>query len=112
MTDYPKAVKRQLRELARRAYERELAGELNLLAQRFDAWRDGKISTSDLCEAIDRFHDGPSRELYARYDTPMLDVAVGYALATGTLQEADVPAEVRPYLVNAVALYRSLQEGR
>ena len=104
MSEYPKAVKRQLRELAGLAYERAMAKELGKLAERVAAWQAGSVSVWELDEAIHKYHQGPARELYSRYrggDEGMLVVG---ALHDGVLTDSEVPPAAKPYIAQLTAL--------
>jgi hypothetical protein len=112
MDEYPRSVKRQLRTLAALAYENELRQALLQLAGHVDAWRANQISAGELNERIHQYDTGLARELYSRYNnaSPVLQVAC--AIVEGILQESDIPAEVWPYLQNALAFYRGLDQER
>jgi hypothetical protein len=58
--EYPKRIKRELRELAGQAHENELERELEKLARHFDEWREGKINAASLTELIHRYHSAAS----------------------------------------------------
>jgi hypothetical protein len=45
-----------------------------------------------LSEIIHRFHQGPARELFVRYNTPHVEMAVAGAITTGVLD----PRRFRP----------------
>src|SRR6266496_3237140 len=109
MNDYPKSIKRQLRALADLAYERELKQALSGLAGQFDAWKQDRLSSSELSDLIHRFDSGVSRDLYKQYNSPRLDLQVAYAIVQGVLNQEDVPAEVWPYLQNALRFYQGLE---
>lgn len=72
---YSKTVYKKMRELSGKAYEKELRGELEKLAEQFQLWRDTRIDTWDLVEAVHKFHNGPAkktlytRSLIANWDT-------------------------------------------
>jgi hypothetical protein len=53
--------------------------------------RDRRVALSD---AIHRFHQGPSRQLFSKYDHSKLEFAVAHAIHRGLLskEEADVDA--------------------
>ncbi len=105
-----KAAKRQLRELAALAYERELAHELGSLERAFQGWRQGRIDAFELTNLIHRFHNGPARQLYDRYERGDRRLVVAGAVVTGIIDEAEVPEALRPYLGPAVAAISSLQD--
>ena len=111
MKEVPKAVKRSLRELAAVAQEEELRRALLPLAEAFEAWKAGKVTGGDLVEAIHRFHQGPARELYLRYDRPLLSSSVARAIVNGTLKKESVPAEVLEHLAGLLEFYRAEDEG-
>ena len=111
MPDQPKHIKRKLRELVGQAYENELAKELAGLAARFDEWRAGKISAGELSSLVHKYEIGPSRRLYSTYvDSSLLEVLIASAIVRGVIDEKDLPAEVMPYLQNALAFYREYIE--
>jgi hypothetical protein len=88
--DATKAQRRKLRELGAVAYERELSQELEQLECEFKRWRFGEINAFELSDAIHRFHQGPSRELFSKYDRQNLDFAVAHAIRRGLLSEDEV----------------------
>jgi hypothetical protein len=104
-----KKQKAELRRLAGMAYERELGRELERLQGRFDDWRGGTLSASELGDHVRRFHRGPAREVQGRYDAlkkPACQTA--WALASGTLEESEVDPELLELLRERVDAYRSL----
>ncbi len=107
-----KAAKRQLRELAALAYERELSRELALLERAFQDWRQGRISPFELSDLIHRFHNGPSRELYSFYHLGDNHLAVANALGAGVLDESEVPEAVRLELGPALAAFGRHRDER
>jgi len=52
MRDYPKRIKRLLREYSAEAYERELHRELTKLDRSFAEWRNGDIGSGELSHRI------------------------------------------------------------
>ena len=76
MNEYPKRIKRELKELAGQAYENELGRELGDLARHFDDWREGKIGASDLTELVHQYHNGPARELWKKYNGSFTELLV------------------------------------
>ena len=110
MQQYPKNIKRLLREYMAEAYERELHRELMKLDQCFAEWRDGKISNGELSYRVHRYEAGPSRELYKKYNYSPHDVNVAYAIVTGILKREEIPADLLEAISNLLAFYQSLKE--
>jgi hypothetical protein len=106
MDEYPKAIKRKLRELAAVAHERAVRAHLGQLAAEFDRWRAGALDTWELSDRIHRFHDGPSRDLFVQYTRVPAGMMVAQAIATGLLQEAEVDGKVREAIAGLVAMHR------
>jgi hypothetical protein len=92
--DLTKAQRRRLRELGGIAYERDLSEELAKLESEFRRWRAGEIDAFALSEAIHRFHQGPARQLFSKYEDSNLEFAVAQAIHRGLLskEEAGVDA--------------------
>lgn len=105
---FPKSVKRHLRQLANETYENELAKEMTKLAEQFEAWKQGHICAGDLNILIHDYHQGPSREMFARYNSRLGDdVLVAGAIARGLLKRDDIPEEVWPHIQGLTEFYRS-----
>ena len=104
-------VGRALRDLAAAAHEEELRRALLPLADAFDAWRAGRLSSGDLSERIHAFHQGPARELFARYDPRLVRFAVARAIHAGILPRESVPAEVLDFLAAALEFQAGRQDG-
>ncbi|MBI4630263.1 MAG: hypothetical protein HY740_00810 [Chloroflexi bacterium] len=102
--DYPKRIKHRIRELAGKAYERELSLCLQQLDGDFSEWRRGFITTFELVECIHNFHDKRSRELYKQYQLGEFDAAVANALAASILSEEEVEIEVKSALKNLIGM--------
>jgi hypothetical protein len=103
---YPKAVRRALRELAAKAHEVELGRELGKLEAEFAHWRSGELDAFELNGRIHAFHQGPSRELYSKYQALSPDTLVCLAVCRGGFQESDLPAEVLQHLQALLELQR------
>ena len=91
---YSKAIRKKFRELAAKAYERELDQHLAMLNQRFDEWRQKKMSGFELNDLIHEFHQGASRELWKTYNYLDADMAVSRAVGKGILKKEEVPEEL------------------
>ncbi len=79
------------------------------IAEAFKRWEQGELGSGDLSELIHRFHQGPARDLYLRYDTTHLEAPVAYAIATGVLDREAVPAEVLNHVAGMIQFYESEQ---
>jgi len=107
MADTPKRIKRLLREQAREAHEEELRRTLVPVAEAFKHWERDELGSGELSEIIHRFHQGPARELFVRYQTRHLEMAVAYAIAVGVLDRKKTPAELLDHLARALEFYGS-----
>jgi hypothetical protein len=106
LSQYPKAVRRQLRQLAARAYDAEQRVHLLELAQAFKDWEAGSLGGAELDERIHRYHAGPARELFNRYNSRTDDMQVACAIVTGLIPASEVSEEVRTALARPLAFYR------
>ena len=109
MADTPKRIKRLLREHGGQAHEEELRRALVPVAEAFKRWEHGQLGSAELSDIIHRFHQGPARELFVRYNTPHLEMAVAYAITVGVLDRQTIPAELLDHLARALAFYESQQ---
>jgi hypothetical protein len=99
--DLPKALKREIRELASVVHERLLAVELRRLDGEFVKWRAGEMDAFELSAVIHKFHEGLPRELWLKFnshDVRELGWYVSAALADRTMREDEVSVEVRQFL--------------
>jgi len=93
-----KAQRRRLRDLAELAYERELSRELSDLEADFARWRSGDTNAFDLSEAIHVFHQGPARELFARYGRSSQELVVAQAIHGGIISRDEAGAVMLKHL--------------
>lgn len=97
MPYHSKHIKKQLRELLAIAYKRELDAALSNLCKQFEAWQQNEMDCWDLNDAIHKFHDGISRDLYKQYvmsgnsDHGWL---VAHALDRKVLSREEIPDEI------------------
>ena len=96
--DIPKSLKRELRQLATAAYERELRRELEQLSDRFEAWKRGELDSFELNDHLHRFHQRPNRDLWSRYTVTRPEASVPMAVAAGVLSEDDLSETLRDFL--------------
>jgi hypothetical protein len=101
--DLTKAQKRRLTELGGIAYERDLSAELGKLESEFAIWRAGRLDAFDLQQAIHRFHQGPARELFSKYQSEVIEFAVAHAIARGILSVEEAGPEMMALLGGHVA---------
>ena len=109
MADTPKRIKRLLREQAGQAHEEELRRALVPVAVAFKRWERGELGSAELSDIIHRFHQGPARELFSRYNNPYMDLAVANAITVGVLDRQTIPAELLDHLARALAFYERQQ---
>ena len=94
MREYPKKIKKLIREFAAEAHERELHRELTRLDRRFAEWRNSQLGSGALSDEIHQYENGPSCELFKRYNGGLLDMMVAYAIAADILKREEIPAEL------------------
>ena len=109
MAETPKHIKRLLRAYAEAAHEEELRRALVPIAEAFERWERRELGSGEMSEIIHAFHQGPARELYVRYNTPRLEIAVAYAITAGVLERQTIPAELLDYLAGPLRFYESNQ---
>jgi hypothetical protein len=107
MQDTPKRLKRLVREWAAVAHDRELAKALLQLRGQFDRWQRGEIGVTELNDQVHQFHQGASREIWKTYATNRLELAVGFAVATGILRREELPPELLQHVAGLIALYEA-----
>jgi post-segregation antitoxin (ccd killing protein) len=101
----PKAIRRALRDAATKAYDEELRRALAELAAAFDEWRGGRLSAGQLTDRVHRFHDGPARDLWKKYNYAPIESVVAYAIVTGLLDRTKVSHDLLVYLERAIRFY-------
>lgn len=107
MAGIPKRVKRLLRECAAAAHEEELRRALLPVAEAFKRWEMGELGSGELSDLIHRFHQGPARDLYLRYNTNDLEAPVAHAVVAGILDRAAVPTAVLDHVARMIHFYES-----
>lgn len=111
MNDYPKNIKRMIREFAVEAYEKELSRELVRLDESFEEWRMGKIKSGELSDRIHQYETGASRELFKKYNEGKNDFNVAYAVITGILNRENVPKELIEAIDKHLLFYQSMKDN-
>lgn len=105
MREYPKQIKRLIREYAARAYEAELGQALGELEAQFTAWRSGQLSAAELSDQIHAFNRGPAREIWGMYNARIDDTLVARAIVTGLLPRTTIPGALLEALEPILAFY-------
>jgi hypothetical protein len=95
VAEYSKKERAELRRLAGEVYEWELGQELQTLDESFQNWRDGKLLSSELSDAIHEFHQHAARDLWSMYQTLRDDDKVARGLVIGALGEESISADLR-----------------
>lgn len=103
-------MRKQLRELAGIAHDRELSLYLSDLEARFAEWRSGEIHAEDLSGFIHEFHDGAARAVYKTYTILKRDQLVARGLGIGLLAEDEVPSNIIEMLADSITYYREHYE--
>jgi hypothetical protein len=109
MSEYPKAIKRLLRQWATEAYENELRIELTKLDRSFTEWRNGGISSGELSYRIHQYETHPSREMFNRYNNGDDANNVAYAIVAGLIKREEVSSEVLAAIEGPLDFYQSLK---
>jgi len=110
MRDYPKPIKKLIREYVGRAHENELRRALGKLDQSFAEWRAGKIDSWELSDRVHRYEMDSSGELYKKYHYGQNDVNLAYAIVAGILNRDEVPIELLEALEQPLSYYQKLKE--
>ncbi len=109
MAETPKRIKRLLREYAAAAHEEELRRALVPVAEAFKRWERKELDSGELSEIIHKFHQGPARDLWVRYNTAHLGMVVALAITTGLLSRNTIPAELLDHLAGPMRFYEEEQ---
>ena len=109
MVNTPKRIKRLLREYAGAAHEEDLRRALLPVAEAFKRWERREVDSGELTEILHRFHQGPARDLWVRYNTAHLEMVVAFAITTWVLSRDAIPAELLAHLAGAMRFYEEEQ---
>lgn len=109
MAETPKRIRRLLREYAAAAHEEELRRALLPVAEAFKRWERRELDSGELSEIIHKFHQGPARDLWVRYNTGHPEMAVALAITTGLLSRDTMPAEMLDHLAAPMRFYEEQQ---
>ena len=104
--EVPKRIRRQVREWATIAHDRDLRKALSELRAQFDLWERGDIDSFELNERVHRFHQDTSREIWKRYAATHLEPVVASAVATGVLRREELPLELLQHIDGLIEFYK------
>jgi hypothetical protein len=99
--DLPKALKREIRDLAGVVHERLLTRELGKLEAEFARWRLGELDAFELSALIHKFHEGPPRKLWLMFNTNHISTLachVAEGLDDGLLPGNEISQELHEFL--------------
>lgn len=106
MEKYPKSIRKELRNLAGMAYERELNSFLEEIYNDFKRWKEGEIDPFELSKLIHEFHDGVSRQLYNINVNLKPDQLTARAVAFGFIEEAELPSAIKKDIFKKAEYYK------
>lgn len=89
-----KQIRKALLSYAALAHERELKSALDILANDFERWRAGEISSFDLSDNIHEFHNRTAVDIWKKYNGLDPEFAVAGAIIRGFLDRSELPSEV------------------
>ncbi len=107
MPDTPKRINKLIQEYAALAHDRELSSTLKALLIEFDLWEKGEISVGQLSNQIHEFHQGPLKQIWAKYEMSSKEAIIAFAIASGILQEEELPEELMEHLSRIIEYYRN-----
>jgi len=81
---------KELSKLTELAYSRALAKALASLEEKFQQWRNNKITVFELGEMIHQFHNGPARELWNFYTSGNADLVIVQGVKDGFILKKEV----------------------
>lgn len=64
-----------------------------------------RLDSGELSEVIHKFHAGSARDLWSRYNTAHLEMAVAFAITTGVLSRDTIPTELLDHLAGPLRFY-------
>lgn len=111
MQEISKALRKALNQHAGRAWEAEMKAALGELAAKFDEWRAGSLSSSDLDAEIHAYHNGIAREIWGRFSGGNRRMALAYSVAAGFIEEQSLPPELREHIASLVEFFRQQEQS-
>ena len=93
-SQFTKAERKQMRELASTVYEAEAHALLESLDAEFTRWRNGECFSSELLATVHEFHQHQSRELWSAYQGLSDAMVLERGLGLGLVEERSVPPSI------------------
>lgn len=103
-------VKKNLRDLAKHAYEEELKKYITPLYEKFKEWESGELTSLNLAGFIHRFHNGISKKLFRIYSNLDSSLLVARAIALKILPEESIDSETLHELSGKIAFYQTQKD--
>ena len=111
MAEYSKRERAELRRLAAEIYEWELRGRLELLDKSFAEWRRGTMLSSELADAIHKFHQHEARDIWSMYQTLKDPEIVARGIALGAISDDVLSAQLRDKIKPLSQYFREARRG-
>lgn len=89
-----KSQRRELRELASVAHERELATQLIELDREFARFHEGELNAFELAQIVGEFHRKHTSKLSSMYTGSMVPLLAAFAVRRGVIAESEVSEEL------------------
>ncbi len=105
MSQLNKRIRNEFRELMEITYEREIEIYMNELYEKFNEWKEGKISAGDLSVLIHQYDRGPSSEMFSRYNHVDPQILVARGLFKGLLKREEISDEAYGFIKDLVEYY-------
>lgn len=100
--------KREVHRLSGVAHERALRAAFESLEAKFALWRNGKLDTFALNDALHEYHQKEQREIWGIYQRGPAPTAVARAVAEGLLNESDLSPQLLEDLGQSIAIFREV----
>ena len=112
MAEPSKKMKKLLRQHAGRAWEAETAAALRALSLKFDEWKNGRLSSADLHDAIHQYHDGVGREIWNRFATNKAELPIAHAVSEGFVTKESLPPEVLEHIGPLLEFFQNQKQDQ
>lgn len=102
----------QLRQHTARAWEAEMSAALGALAIKFEEWKAGTLSSTDLHAAIHDYHHGIAREIWKRFASNNPKMPLAHAVAAGYVTKESLSPEVLEHIEPMVEFFQDLEGSK